>query len=80
MADYDNNNRFALFKQDKGDNPNRPDYTGNINVDGKEYRMAAWIRESKNGLKYLSGNVSEPSDRTESSSQNAHNEGEDVSF
>jgi uncharacterized protein (DUF736 family) len=54
---YDDTNRFALFKQDKGDNPSRPDYTGTINVEGKEFRLAAWIRESKNGLKYLSGNV-----------------------
>ena len=57
---YDDNNRFVLFKQDKGDNANRPDYTGSVKVDGKEWRLAAWISESKNGLKYLRGNVDEP--------------------
>jgi len=57
MAEYDDSNRFVLFKQDKGDNPSRPDYTGSINVEGKEYRLAAWISESKSGLKYLRGNV-----------------------
>ena len=60
MAEYDNTNRFALFKNEKGDNPNRPDYTGNITLEGgKEMRMSAWIRESQSGLKYLSGTLSE---------------------
>ena len=27
---YDNTNSFALFKNDKGDNESRPDYTGNV--------------------------------------------------
>ena len=58
---YDNTNSFALFKNDKGDNEARPDYTGNVTLpDGKEMRMAAWVRESKSGLKFLSGRLSEP--------------------
>ena len=58
---YDNSNSFALFKNDKGDNEARPDYTGNVTLpDGKEMRMAAWVRESKSGLKFLSGRLSEP--------------------
>ena len=57
---YDDNNRFVLFKQDKGNNASRPDYTGTVKVEGKEWRLAAWISESKNGLKYLRGNVDEP--------------------
>ena len=54
---YDDDNRFVLFKQDKGNNANRPDYTGTIKIEGKEWRLAAWISESKGGLKYLRGNV-----------------------
>jgi len=58
---YDNTNSFALFKNDKGDNESRPDYTGNVTLEGgKEMRMACWIRESKSGLKFLSGRLSEP--------------------
>jgi uncharacterized protein (DUF736 family) len=56
---YDNTNRFALFKNDKGDNPNRPDYTGTINVKGVDYRLAAWMKESQAGVKYLSGTLDE---------------------
>ena len=53
---YDDTNRFALFKNDKGDNPKRPDYTGKINVNGTEYRMSAWIREGQRG-KFMSGSI-----------------------
>ena len=56
MAQYDNTNSFALFKNDKGDNPKRPDYTGNLNVDGIEFRISGWIREGANG-KFISGSV-----------------------
>lgn len=55
MQEYDNNNSGVLFKNDKGDNEARPDYTGNVKADGKDYRLAAWIRESKTtGKKFLS--------------------------
>ena len=56
MAEYDNTNSFALFKNDKGDNPKRPDYTGNLNVDGIEFRISGWIREGQKG-KFISGSV-----------------------
>ena len=56
MAQYDNTNTFALFKNEQGDNPKRPNYTGNMNVDGIEFRISGWIRESANG-KFISGQV-----------------------
>lgn len=56
---YDNNMRFALFKNTKT-KETQPDYTGNIVFDGKEFRMSGWIRTSKGGVDYLSGTVSEP--------------------
>ena len=77
--DYDDKNRFVLFKNtDKGGNESRPDYTGNITLeDGKELRLAAWMKESKNGLKFLSGAVSEP---MPSQSTQTTNESEEVPF
>ena len=72
---YDNTNSFALFKNDKGDNEARPDYTGNVTLEnGKEMRMAAWIRESKSGLKFLSGRLSEVQGEYDASSGNPHGE------
>lgn len=58
MADFDNTNRGTLFENDKAGNPNRPDYTGKININGTEYRLSAWWRDGKTG-KFLSLSVSE---------------------
>ncbi len=56
MAEYDNTNTFTLFNNYNGYNPKRPDYTGNANVDGIEFRISGWIRESAKG-KFISGSV-----------------------
>lgn len=59
MADqYDNNLRGVLFHNDKGDNANRPDMTGNCEIDGTKYRIAAWNKLSKNGNQFLSISLS----------------------
>jgi len=60
MSDYTPQpNTFTLFANDKGDNPKRPDYRGDIILpDGTKMRLSAWIRESRNGeRKFLSGKV-----------------------
>ena len=60
MADqYDDTNRGAIFKNDKTAD-NQPDYTGKINVDGVEKRIALWVRESAKGTKYMSASISDP--------------------
>jgi uncharacterized protein (DUF736 family) len=65
MEKYDDTNRGVLFKNDKGDNPNRPDYTGKINVGGTEYRLSAWIKDSQSGKKFMSLAVSELEQKAE---------------
>lgn len=47
-------NRGVLFRNQKGDNERRPDYTGVANVAEKEFKLAAWIRTDRRGVKYLS--------------------------
>ena len=60
---YDNTNPGVLFKNES-DNEKAPAYKGKINVDGKEYELAAWIRESKSGNgKFMSLKVQEPRQR-----------------
>ena len=49
MSDYDNNMSGAIFKNDKGDNPARPDYRGQCEIDGREMWISAWIKEPKSG-------------------------------
>jgi hypothetical protein len=56
--EYDNTNRGALFKELDKQSDKHPDYTGKINVDGKELRLAAWIKDGKSG-KFMSLSVSE---------------------
>lgn len=34
----------ALFKNDKGDNPARPDYRGDIMLGGVLYEVSGWIK------------------------------------
>ena len=43
----------ALFKNDKEGVEARPDYRGDILVDGVEYWLSGWIKEGKNG-KFMS--------------------------
>lgn len=58
---YDNELKFALFKNDKGDNQARPDYRGECTVGGKVYRISGWIADIKNGpktgTKYIRGSL-----------------------
>lgn len=55
---YDNTNSGVLFKNES-ENEKAPAYKGKINVEGKEYELAAWIREGKKG-KFMSLKVQEP--------------------
>jgi hypothetical protein len=50
---YNNENTGILFKNDVGDNPKRPAYKGKIDIEGKEYQLAGWLREGKSG-KFIS--------------------------
>jgi len=39
--EFDNKNTWVLFKNDKGDNEKRPDYTGTeVDANGVEHRIA----------------------------------------
>lgn len=54
MTQYDDTNRGALFKNDRKESDNHPDYKGKINIDGVDYWLSAWIKTDKNGAKYMS--------------------------
>jgi uncharacterized protein (DUF736 family) len=57
---YDSTNRGFLFRAEERRNDRSPEYTGTLNIMGKEYRLSAWIKESKAGKKYFSLSVVSP--------------------
>ena len=69
MAEYDNTNRGSLFKNTKKEEDRHPDYNGSINIEGTEYWLNAWIKESKkDGTKFFSLSVKEKQDSPRQSS------------
>ena len=43
-----------LFKNNNRETENMPHYKGNVMVEGQEYWLSAWVKESANGNKYMS--------------------------
>lgn len=57
---------FNLFKNDKDGVETRPDYRGNgKDLDGNDIEVSAWLKESKDGKKYMSCKISPPFKKTE---------------
>lgn len=49
MSQYDNNLTGVLFKNDKDGNEKRPDYKGSAEIEGVQYWVSAWIRDTAKG-------------------------------
>jgi hypothetical protein len=52
--------RIVLFKERNKSNEKGPDLRGACNIDGIQYEVSIWERESKRGVPYLSGEVKLP--------------------
>jgi hypothetical protein len=50
----------SLFREKDKKSDKSPDYTGKVKINGKELRLAGWIKQTKGGDTYLSLAVSEP--------------------
>ena len=44
----------ALFKNDRKERDTHPDYRGDVTIDGRKYWLNGWVKETKDGKKYLS--------------------------
>lgn len=45
MAEYSNENRGSVWKNDRKESDKHPDFTGTINVEGVEYYLNAWKKK-----------------------------------
>ena len=75
---YDNTNKGVLFKNLRKQSDKSPDYQGTMNVGGTEYRLAAWIKTSSKGIKFMSLALSEPGEAKERSAEEPFND--DIPF
>lgn len=50
-------NSGVLFSNKDKKNEKSPDYSGNVIINGKEFRLAGWLKDGKKG-KFLSLSVS----------------------
>ena len=55
---FDNTNTFVLFKNKERKTDKHPAYTGTINIEGVDHKLAGWVREPKNGgEKFIGGTI-----------------------
>jgi hypothetical protein len=46
---YDNTNKGILSKNDRKEKDSHPDHKGQLNVNGVEYWLSAWVKERNDG-------------------------------
>lgn len=80
---YDNNMTGALFPNDKGDNPKRPDMRGPVEIEGVKYWISAWTRTGDKGKmagkRYLSLKVQKDEQHPPPRQEQAAQAGDDES-
>lgn len=73
MPQYDNTNRWTLNKNDRKETDKHPDYTGSLNVDGREFWLSAWLKEGSRG-KFFSGSIKPKEPLREAASAPKHDQ------
>jgi hypothetical protein len=55
--EYDNTNRFVLFWNEDKKTEKHPDYSGTLDVDGVQYFIDGWQKETQSGKTIVSGSI-----------------------
>ena len=80
--EYDNTNTGVLFRNETSTPENKqPTHTGKLNVGGKDFQLAGWMRESsKSGRKFLSLKIQEPHPQSVSPTADSNTTATDIPF
>ncbi len=61
MAQFEQKpNTGSIFKNDTKGNEKAPAYKGKVNIEGKIYEVALWVKESSKGDKFFAAKFQEP--------------------
>jgi len=70
--------QFSLFKNQNKTEDNHPDYTGSgMDPKGQIIRIAAWLKESKTGTKFMSCSIKYENDNAPPKRKARHEEFDD---
>ena len=78
MAFQQKPNTGSLFRNDRKQGAG-PDYKGSLNVGGVDYWIAGWMKESKEGKKYMSLAVT-PKDGTVKGDKSKQEDADTIPF
>lgn len=81
MSYQQRENSGALFRNERKNGEKHPDYTGNLNIGGQPFELAAWIRKSQGGKTFMSLSVKPVQARKEAAPLPSNfDDGADVPF
>ncbi|MEX0385833.1 hypothetical protein [Spiribacter onubensis] len=80
MTQYDNTNKGVLFREQNKKSEKHPDMTGEINVDGVEFRLAGWTKQSKAGRNFLSLSITPKQEQAAASQAPAEDFNDSIPF
>lgn len=75
MTQYDETNRGTLWFNYEKKNEKAPDYNLNVNIEGKNYSIAAWKKLTKDGKRFISFSIEEGDGKRGGRSKDTPNDG-----